>query len=370
MRLFSPQQLAQNAFCPQDYEQLAESYLEKGLFAYLSGGSGQEHSVADNRKAFQDIQLNSRLLNDVSKGSSEFTLFNQALAAPILLAPVAYQNLVDPQGEIATAQAANTSGVGSVVSTLSSQSLEKVAQAAPPCKLFQLYLQNDDVANQDLINRAVEAGYQAIMITLDTSVQSVSLKARRLGFDLHQQVKAVNLQDYGHNPGPTGKTLFQSLMTQAPNWQTFGKWIEQSPIPVWVKGVMHPDDAIQLKHMGVTGIVVSNHGGRALDGSPSPLRVLPAIRKAVGKDFTLLMDSGIRDGYDVFKALAMGANAVMLGRLQIYALAVGGAVGVAHMLKLLIEELHLCMALTGCKNLTDITADKLFIQPTQIQQSL
>ncbi|WP_040727059.1 alpha-hydroxy acid oxidase [Thiomicrorhabdus sp. Kp2] len=366
MALFSPQQLAQHAFCPHDYEQLAEYYLEKELFAYLSGGSGQEQSLADNRQAFQEIQLNSRLLNDVSHGNSELTLLNQTLAAPILLAPVAYQNLVDPQGEIASASAAKASNIGSVLSTLSSQTLEDVAQVAPACRVFQLYLQADDATNLDLINRAAQAGYQAIMITLDTSVQSVSLKARRLGFDLHQQVEAANLRDYNHSPTPTTNTIFNGLMAQAPNWQTFGKWIEQSPLPVWVKGVMHPDDAKQLKEMGVTGLVVSNHGGRALDSSPSPLRVLPAIRQAVGNDFTLLMDSGIRDGYDLFKALALGANAVMLGRLQIYSLAVGGAVGVAHMLKLIIEELQLCMALTGCSNLAEITVNKLFNPPSKM----
>lgn len=369
MALFSPQQLTQHAFCPHDYEQLAKNYLEKELFAYLSGGSGQEQSLADNRQAFQEIQLNSRLLNDVSQGNSELTLFNQTLAAPILLAPVAYQNLVDPQGELASAQAAKTSKIGSVLSTLSSQTLEDVAQFAPDCRVFQLYLQADDATNRNLINRAAQAGYQAIMITLDTSIQSVSLKARRLGFDLHQQVEAANLRDYNPNPTPTTNTIFNGLMAQAPNWQTFGKWIEQSPLPIWVKGVMHPDDAIQLKQMGVAGIVVSNHGGRALDGSPSPLRVLPTIRQAVGNDFTLLMDSGIRDGYDLFKALALGANAIMLGRLQIYSLAVGGAVGVAHMLKLIIEELQLCMALTGCSNLAEITPDKLFNQPKQMHTS-
>jgi len=370
MALFSPQQLAQYVFCPHDYEQLAKTHLAEDLFAYLSGGSGQESSVTDNRQVFKEIQLNSRLLNKVAQGNSKLTLLNQTLAAPILLAPLAYQNLLDTQGEIASAKAAKTSEIGSVLSTLSSQTLEDVAQFAPACKLFQLYLQADDTINLDLIKRAKQAGYQAIMITLDTSVQSVSLKARRLGFELHSQVNAANLRGYPPIQSPESNNIFNGLMAQAPNWQSFGKWIAQSTLPIWVKGVMHPDDAIKLKEMGVTGIVVSNHGGRALDSSPSPLRVLPSIRQAVGKHFTLIVDGGIRDGYDLFKALAMGADAVMLGRLQAYSLAVGGAVGVAHMLKLVIEELHLCMALTGCKKLSDITAETLFNQPFQPQTSL
>jgi len=361
MTILSPLQLAQQVLSPRDYEGLAAQHLDKATYAYLQGGSGQEHSLKDNQKALQEIQLNSRILHDITTLSSQAELFGETLSAPILLAPVAHQGLVFKSAEIASAQAAKANQLGIAISTYSSRNIEDIAENGPDCRVFQLYLQKNHEINIDLIKRAQAAGYKSIMLTLDTSLQSVSLQARRLGFNLQDHLPA-NLIPYGQEAEKFAQELnLTALLSQAPKKAEVQALIESTDLPVWVKGVMLPDDADFLKQIGVAGIVVSNHGGRALDGSPSPVRVLPKIRATLGKDFPILMDSGIRDGYDVFKALASGANGVMLGRLQIYALAVGGAVGVAHMLKMVIEELQLCMALTGCASINEINESALFM---------
>jgi isopentenyl diphosphate isomerase/L-lactate dehydrogenase-like FMN-dependent dehydrogenase len=160
-------------------------------------------------------------------------------------------------------------------------------------------------------------------------------------------------------PAQDGSRIFQGLMRAAPTWPDLAWLMSQTSLPVWVKGVLHPDDALALQAAGVAGVVVSNHGGRSLDGAPASLAALPAIRAAVGDAYPLLLDGGIRSGADVFKALALGADAVLVGRLQMYALSVAGPLGVAHMIKLLREELEVCMALAGCATLHDIDAGAL-----------
>jgi len=200
------------------------------------------------------------------------------------------------------------------------------------------------------------------VVTLDASLQAPSLSALRSGFRMPESIVAVNLQAHSQStpqdedwePAQGDSTLFQGLMAQAPAWEDIEWLLAHTPLPVWVKGVLHPQDAARLQALGISGLVVSNHGGRTLDGVPASLDVLPDIRLAVGPDYPLILDSGIRSGTDVFKALALGADAVMVGRLQVYALSVAGALGVAHMLKLLRQELELCMAMTGCASLADI----------------
>lgn len=277
---------------------------------------------------------------------------------PLLLAPVALQKLVHPQGELETARAAEAVGSCMISSTLSSFSLEELAQAAGPGKWFQLYFQSRREVTLDLVRRAEAAGYGAIVLTLDAAIQVLSLRALRAGFQMPIDVAPANLKKY---PQPERRVLdagqsgiFQGMMREAPAWADVDWLLSNTTLPVWIKGVLHPEDALALKNRGVAGLVVSNHGGRSLDGAPASLNVLAAIRAAVGADYPLLLDGGIRSGTDVFKALALGANAVLIGRLQVYALAVAGALGVAHMLKLLCEELEVCMALAGCATLADI----------------
>lgn len=338
--------------CAQDYEVLARRFLPAASYEYIAGGSGRDRTAAANVAAFGQWSVYQRLLRDVRAGHTCVTINGDSFAHPIMLAPVAHHKLAHRAGEVETTRAANAAQACMVASTLSSCTLEEIARSAGPQRWFQLYFQPDRGATLDLLRRAEAAGYRAIVVTLDASIQAASLRALRAGFQLPADCIAGNLQNYALpvavSCGPDDSRIFQGLMSTAPTWTDLEWLLANTTLPVWVKGVQHPDDALALRTAGVAGVVVSNHGGRGLDGAPASLHALPAIRAAVGEQFPLLFDGGIRSGQDVFKALALGANAVLVGRLQLYALAVAGALGVAHMIKLLREELEVCMALAGC----------------------
>lgn len=353
--------------CVADYEAVAHQFVDHPTLEYIQGGSGDERSLRDNRQAFDDWQLVNRLLVDCTHGSTRSTLLGQALRHPFLLAPVAYQKLVHPDGERETARGADALEAGLVTSTLASCPLEDIAALHGGLRWFQLYFQPQRAATLELVRRAEACGYSAIMVTLDASIQATNRRAQRAGFVFPREVAAVNVPPnrptHTDQPPvaltPDQSAIFQGAMKQAPGWQDLEWLLQSTELPVLVKGVMHPDDARRLMALNVSGrrlqgLVVSNHGGRALDGVPSPLRVLADLRLAVGDQVPLLMDGGIRSGYDAFKALALGANAVMIGRPQLYGLAVAGALGVAHILRILRDELELCMALAGCPTLASI----------------
>lgn len=349
--------------CASDYEQLAPSFIAADRFAYIAGGSGHDVTLHKNREAFADFSLVPRLFHDVSSGNTQLNLLGQTLTHPVLLAPVAYQALVHSEAEIATAYAAESTDTCMVVSTLSSATLERVAKRAGQERWFQLYFQARDEDTFALVHRVAQAGYRAIVVTLDAAVQTPSIRAMRAGFRLPNDIVPANLiHQQASEPAamPAGQNhIFQCYAQHTLTRQQLKKLIEVSPLPVLVKGVLDAGDAGELKALGVAGIVVSNHGGRTIDCVPASLAMLSAIRQEVGNDYPLLLDSGIRSGADIFKAIALGADAVLIGRLQVYALAVAGALGVAHMLKLLRQELELCMATTGCVSIEDIKATKL-----------
>lgn len=341
--------------CAQDYGRLAAQSLPAPVYAYIAGGCGRDITVAANRAELARWAVCPRLLRDLTRGHIRTRIGHETWAQPIGLAPVAYQTLAHPQGELATARAANAAETCMITSTLSAVSLEEIAALAGPQRWFQLYLQSRQDVTLDLVARAEAAGYGAIVLTVDAAVQTASLRALEAGFRMPATVFPANLQAYGLDqatlPAP-GSAVFQGLMRQAPTWADLDALLARTRLPVWVKGVLHPDDARALKARGV-----SNHGGRSLDGAPASLHVLPMIRAAVGADLPLLLDGGIRSGLDVFRALALGANAVLVGRLQMYALSVAGALGVAHMLKLLREEFEVCMAQAGCATTDSIGPD-------------
>jgi len=357
-------QIPAGVLCAQDYELLARRFIASPDYAYIAGGCAHELTLAANRTAFADISILPRMLRDVRHGHTRLTLLGHSLRHPVMLAPVAFQALVHPAAEIDTARAAEATDTCFVASTLSSRPLEQIAQASRGERWFQLYFQPARESTLDLLRRAEAAGYTAIVVTLDAAIKTPSLSALRTGFTMPPTIVAANLANYPAPPQvvlePGQSIIFQGVMAEAPNWDDLDWLIRQTRLPVIVKGVMHPDDALLLKGIGVAGVIVSNHGGRALDGVPASLQLLPAVRQALGAEFPVLFDGGIRSGSDVFKALALGADAVLVGRLQVYALSVAGALGVAHMLKLLREELELCMAQAGCATLAEIGPEMIF----------
>lgn len=346
-----------------DYERLSSTRLRHDIHEYINSGSADELTLQANRSAFERLQILPSLLGDFSRASCRSRLLEPPLNYPLLLAPVAHQRLVHADGELATVRAAEAMQTPMIVSTLSSYRLEDIAASGHPHLWFQLYWQSDRERSLSLVRRAEQAGYKALVITLDAPVNGLRNRIQRAGFRLPAGVQEANLQDLAPLPQrllePDQSLVFHGVMADAPTLADL-QWLRrQTRLPLLVKGVINPRDARLLQHQGMDGLIVSNHGGRTLDGLPATISMLPAIRAAVGASYPLLLDSGIRRGGDIFKAVALGANAVLIGRPQLHALSVAGALGVAHMLRLLHDELEITMALAGCPTLADITPDCL-----------
>jgi len=351
-----------------DYERLAQAHLPPGTWRHIQAGADQELSLAANRALFDRRTLVPRMLTDMRGATTTVNLFGLRHAAPILLAPVAYHRLAHPQGEVATISAATALDTTMAVSTLSSIPLEEIAHAAraaaaelgrpaPPPLWFQLYLQPDRADSADLIRRAEAAGYQVLIFTVDASI-------KRSGFALPSGVDAANLRGMPRLAQSSslgdGRILFGTpLLEAAPTWDDLAWLRAQTRLPIVVKGLLSPTDARLARDHGADGIIVSNHGGRVLDGLAAPLDMLPAMVEAVEDGIPLLLDSGVRHGTDILKALALGARAVLIGRPQLHALAVAGMLGVAHMLHILRAELELAMAHVGCPSPAAIDATLL-----------
>lgn len=343
-----------------DYAALARERLDDNACAYVDGGAADGLTLSANLQAWRDIPLSARVLRPMAGAHTRVTLFGRTLAHPILLAPVAYQRLAHPDGELATAQAAAALQAGMVLSTQSSVAVEDVARIvctdpdAGPL-WFQLYLQHDRGFTRDLVRRAEAAGCSALVLTVDAPVHGARDRERRAGFRLPPGVQAVHLDGLPPRPvhalGPGQSALFDGLLADTPTWDDVAWLRAQTRLPLLLKGVTHPADGRLARTVGVDGLVVSNHGGRTLDTLPATATLLPRIADAVGTELPLLVDGGIRRGTDVLKALALGARAVLIGRPVVHALAVGGAHGVAHVLRLLRDELEIAMALTGCARL-------------------
>ena len=343
-----------------DFEAPAKARVDAAAWAYLNGGAADEITLRANRAAWDAIRLQPRVLRDLAGGHTRVTLLGRELLHPILLAPIDYQRLFHADGEVAIGHAAAAQGAGILLSAQASVTMEEVAApmltdpTAGPL-WFQLYWRDDHDFMRALLRRVEAAGYQALVLTVDAPVHGARDRERRIAFKLPDDIRAVNLGGLKKplNLQPGQSALFDGLMPRAATWREVDWLRAQSRLPLLLKGVTHVDDAREALARGVTGFVVSNHGGRALDTLPPTAELLPPLRAALGPDVPLLVDGGIRRGTDVLKAIALGANAVLLGRPYVHALAASGALGVAHALRLLRDELEIAMALSGCKTLAD-----------------
>ncbi len=344
-----------------DYQQLAQQHLDTNAWHYLESAAADEITAAANQRVFQQWLLKTRVLSDVRGGHTQLRLFGHDYQHPIFLAPVAYQSLFYPQGEHATSLAANVMDAPFVVSSLASTLLEDIRVGADQALWFQLYFQAQKSDTLALIRRAEQAAYQVLVVTVDAPLAGIRNREQRMGFKLPAHVHAVNL------PSSISKAthhhseslVFNQLMANAPTWQDMEWLLSVTRLPVIIKGILSVEDAQQAMNIGVAGIVVSNHGGRVLDGVAPSLSALPQIVRVVNDRIPVFLDGGIRRGSDVFKALALGASAVFIGRPYIYALASAGALGVAHLLRTLCEELEVTMALCGCATLSAINTSCL-----------
>ncbi len=353
------QQIPSSVAAVADYEPLARERMTEAAWAYVAGGAADEVTLHENGAAFRRLTLRGRVLADMTGGSTASTLFGQALPFPILLAPVAHQTLVHPEGERASALAASAHGTGMVVSTQAGLPLEDIARTTTAPLWFQLYIQPDRGFTHELVRRAEAAGYRALVVTVDAPVSGLRNREQRAGFALPPGVESVNLRGMAPPPrqgGGAGAAVLLGgpLLAAAPTWSDVADLRTRTRLPILLKGIMTAEDARQAIEAGIDGIVVSNHGGRTLDTQPATIDVLPEIAAATGGRVPLLLDGGIRRGGDVFKALARGADAVLIGRPYIWGLAAAGAVGVSHVLHILRAELEATMALTGCRDLAAV----------------
>lgn len=341
----------------------ARAALPPGPAAYLFGAAADGHTDAANAAAWAGLALWPRVLREGAGAHTRVHVAGRAWAHPIGLAPVALQRLAHPDGELASAAAAAAQGALMVLSEQSSTPVEQVARAfagdpqAGPL-WFQLHARRDRGLTRELAERARAAGCQALVLTVDAPVDGVRDEQVAAGYAPPPGVAAVHLAGHGR---PQGSAL--ALAAQAATWDDVAWLAGQAALPLWLKGVLHPDDAHQATTLGVAGLVVSNHGGRVLDTTLATAHALPLVADAVGGRLPLLVDGGIRRGTDVLKALALGAQGVLLGRPQVAALALGGAVGVAQMLRRLRDEFEAALVLSGCASPGDVSRRLLVPTP-------
>jgi 4-hydroxymandelate oxidase len=346
-----------------EFETSARDKLPPDVFDYLQGGSGTEQTVAANRAAYERLVLRPRALVDVSALDLATTLLGSPMTLPVAVAPMAFQRLAHPDGEVATAAAARDAGTVFIASTFASRTFTDIAAAAGGNWWLQVYwLRRRDVL-APLLRRAADAGCRGLMLTVDAPRLGRRLRDIRNGFALPADIRAANVATsvmaavHDHQPGSSSLQRHAAgELDPSITWADLAWLREQTALPLAIKGLVTQQDAVLAVDHGVDAIVVSNHGGRQLDGAIASLDALPEVVAAVAGQIPVLVDGGVRSGTDVFKALALGAHAVLVGRPVIWGLAQDGAAGVGAVLQLLRDELSEAMALAGRPRLADIDA--------------
>jgi L-lactate dehydrogenase (cytochrome) len=368
------------ATCIEDLHALARRKVPRAFFEYVDGGSYNEETLRANRADLAAIKLRQRVLVDVSQRSLATTIIGQTVAAPFALAPIGLCGMQHGDGEILSAQAANDAGIPFTLSTMSICSIEHVAQATQKPFWFQLYVIRDRGFSRDILVRAIQANCSALVLTVDLQVLGQRHRDIKNGMTVPPEIRVKNIIDIATKPGWAWSILngksktfgnlaghvkgmdnvnslaawIQSQFDPALSWKDV-EWIKKIwPGKLILKGILDVDDAKMAVKLGADAIVVSNHGGRQLDGAPSSISALPAIADAVGADTEVLFDGGIRTGADIMRALALGARACLIGRAYIYGLGAGGKAGVARAIEILKNELSVAMALTGVNAISDI----------------
>lgn len=343
-----------------ELQERAREAMTPEAYGYVAGGAGAEQTMRANLEAFARREIVPRMLRDVSVRDLSTTVLGTAMPAPLLLAPVGVQSIVHPQAELASARGAAARGLPFILSTAASRSIEQVAEAmGEASRWYQLYWPRERALAASFVERAERAGYGAIVLTLDTWF--LGWRPRDLANAYLPFLKGEGVANYfsdpvfraalekppEEDPGPAIGHWAYQFANPTVSWADL-EWLKaQTELPIVLKGIVHADDAARAQQAGVDGLIVSNHGGRQVDGSLGSLDALPAIRDAVGNELAVLFDSGVRGGADIFKALALGADAVCVGRPYMYGLALAGQAGVEHVLRCLLAEFDLTLALSG-----------------------
>jgi 4-hydroxymandelate oxidase len=344
-----------------ELEQQARDRLARSAYDYFAGGADDELTLADNVAAWRRLRLRPHVLRDVSKVSTETTVLGTPVTVPVLVAPMAYQRLAHDEGERATARGAAEAGTVMIVSTFSTRSLEDVAAAAPEAaRWFQLYMRRDRRWTEELVARAVAAGYRALVFTVDVPVLGLRRRDERNRFCLPPGMVMANMGE--PPPEVEGSSLTAYAANELRSALAFAdiEWLRGlCDLPILVKGVLRGDDARACVDAGAAGIIVSNHGGRQLDTTVATADALPEVVDAVAGDAEVLVDGGIRRGTDIVKALALGARAALVGRPVLWGLATDGADGARRVLETLTAEFARALALCGTPSVGEVTADLL-----------
>jgi 4-hydroxymandelate oxidase len=341
-----------------DYERAAEALLDPGALAYYSGGAGDEITLRDNVAAWGRIALRPRMLVGVGSRDAAVTLLGRRRPHPLLIAPMAFQRLGHADGEIAMARAAAATGTIMCLSTLATTSVPALAEAVPDApRWFQLYVFSDRGVSRELVAQAAAHGYEALVVTADLPILGVRERELRTG--VHAATEDVASAAAARAEGLLTPAEFAELIDPNLTWRDVEAFASETELPVLVKGVLRPEDAVLAAEHGARGVIVSNHGGRQLDTAISSADALAPIVDAAGDRLEVLVDGGIRRGTDVLKALALGARAVLVGRPALWGLAVGGAAGAERVIEILLGELSSALALAGAPSPADL--DRSFV---------